>query len=147
MPTRINPPIEVFSNANMAVEMHSQSTGCWATLKIREDDKSFATLQDWADFIKSLIDIHGPDTGLYHTSDCGDDYLNLILKPKKRPKIMFDAKFHAFQEVGKLLDEVLPNGYQFTREQSDAIHKFAEKLAEDLLGGEYELSQGRSDKA
>ena len=60
---------------------------------------------------------------------------------------MYDAKFHVFMEVSELLDKILPNGYQFTREQSDAIHKFAEKLAEDLLGGEYELSQGRSDKA
>ena len=52
--------------------------------------------------------------------------------------MMYDAKFHAFQELNKLLDKFIPKGYQYTREQADAIHACARKLAKDLTSGEYE---------
>lgn len=59
---------------------------------------------------------------------------------------MYDARFHAFQELSKLLDKVLPKGYQFTKEQSDAVHACARKLAKDLTGGEYEYSESKKEK-
>jgi hypothetical protein len=49
----------------------------------------------------------------------------------------FDAKFHIFQEVNKLLDMFLPKGYQYTVEQADAVHAFAKKLAADMATGKY----------
>lgn len=49
----------------------------------------------------------------------------------------FDAKFHAFLEVNKLLDKLLPEGTQLTIEQADAVHACAKKLAEDLTSGEF----------
>lgn len=53
--------------------------------------------------------------------------------------LMLDAKFHAFQELSRLLDKVLPKGYQLTKEQGDAVHACAKKLAEDLTSGEYRV--------
>lgn len=50
----------------------------------------------------------------------------------------FDAKFHAFMEINKLLDVVLRKGTQLTAEQVDAVHACAKKLAKDLTSGEYE---------
>jgi hypothetical protein len=51
---------------------------------------------------------------------------------------MYDAKFHAFNELCKLIEKFVPKEYQFTREQSYAIHECAKKLAKDLTSGEYE---------
>jgi hypothetical protein len=50
----------------------------------------------------------------------------------------YDAKFHAFQEIAKLVDFLVPKGYQLTKEQSDAIHACARKLGTDLTSGIYE---------
>jgi hypothetical protein len=50
----------------------------------------------------------------------------------------FDAKFHAFQEISKLVDLLFPNGYQLTKDALDAIHACAKKLADDLTNGDYE---------
>jgi hypothetical protein len=50
---------------------------------------------------------------------------------------MYDAKFHAFMELSKLIDKLIPKGTQFTKEQSDAVHACARKLADDLTSGEY----------
>jgi hypothetical protein len=51
---------------------------------------------------------------------------------------MWDAKFHAFMELNKVLDKIVPKSYQYTKEQADAIHECARKLAKDLTSGEYE---------
>lgn len=50
---------------------------------------------------------------------------------------MWDAKFHVFQELNRLLDKFIPEVKQFTPEQVDAVHAFAKKIAADLLSGEY----------
>ncbi len=54
-----------------------------------------------------------------------------ISKPK------YDAKFRAFQEISKVVDRLVPTGYQLTKEQADAIHACARKLADDLTSGDY----------
>ncbi len=48
-----------------------------------------------------------------------------------------DASFHAFQQVAKLVRVLVPKGYQLTKEQADAVHACAEKLAKDLTSDEY----------
>ena len=50
----------------------------------------------------------------------------------------WNAKFHAFQEIAKVVDVLIPKGYQLTKEQSDAVHACAKKLAADLTSGQYE---------
>lgn len=52
-------------------------------------------------------------------------------------KLVFDAKFHAFMELAKLVDIFLPKGYQLTQVQCDAIHNCATTLAKDLTSGDY----------
>ena len=51
---------------------------------------------------------------------------------------MFDAKFHAFQELAALINLFVPRGYQLTKEQTAAIHACAKRLAVDLTSGDYE---------
>ncbi len=53
---------------------------------------------------------------------------------------MFDAKFHAFNEVSSLLEKIIPEGYQFTFAQVKAVHACADKLAKDLTSGEYDYT-------
>lgn len=50
----------------------------------------------------------------------------------------FDAKFHVFQEIAKLVEVLMPKGYQLTRMQVDCIHACARKLAVDLTERNYE---------
>jgi len=50
---------------------------------------------------------------------------------------MWDAKFHAFQEINKLIDKIVPQGTQFTKEQAEAVHECARKLAKDLTNGKF----------
>lgn len=54
------------------------------------------------------------------------------------PRCGFDAGFYAFQEISKLVDVLLPKGYQLTKVQSDAVHACAKRMAVDLLSGTYE---------
>jgi hypothetical protein len=51
--------------------------------------------------------------------------------------VKFDAKFHAFMELNKLLDKFTSPVQQYTKEQADAVHACAKKLAEDLLSGDF----------
>jgi hypothetical protein len=50
----------------------------------------------------------------------------------------YDAKFHAFQEIVKLVEILIPKDYQLTLTQVKAIHACAKKLATDLTSGVYE---------
>jgi hypothetical protein len=47
--------------------------------------------------------------------------------------MQYQAKFHVFMEVNKLLEKIIPSGFQCTPEQADAIHAFAKNVAKDLL--------------
>lgn len=51
---------------------------------------------------------------------------------------MYDAKFRAFQEISRMVDILLPGGMQLAKEQADAVHACADRLAKDSTSGEYE---------
>lgn len=83
----------------------------------------------------------GDELGLYtcrlpqeHTGDHSDQG---VVWGRREPIGKYDAKFHAFMCLGKLLDGVLPKGYQLTKDQADSVHGCAKKLATDLLSGDY----------
>jgi hypothetical protein len=50
----------------------------------------------------------------------------------------FDATFYAFQEISKVVDALVPKGFQLTKEQANLIHHVAERMASDLTSGTYE---------
>jgi hypothetical protein len=65
----------------------------------------------------------------------------------KEGKIVpYDAEFHAFQQLAKLAERLLPGVRNYTVDQCNALHQYATILARDLTSGEYAYNTERHKK-
>jgi len=49
----------------------------------------------------------------------------------------WDAEFHAFGKLNKLIELFIPVGHQHSVAQANAIHECARVIAEDLTSGDF----------
>lgn len=52
----------------------------------------------------------------------------------------WDARFYVFQKLSALAGILIPETSQYTKEQCDALHVYADLIARTILDGSYEYT-------